>query len=58
MDREVRRWCASAHGGTPRQGSCYDADDDVLRHTVIVDYSGHPYVARHHPTPEELARRE
>ncbi|MGW1658432.1 hypothetical protein [Streptomyces atratus] len=38
----------------------YDADDDddVLRHTVTVDYSGHSYVTRHRPTPEELARRE
>lgn len=36
----------------------YDADDDVLRHTITVDYSGHPYVTRHVPTPEELARRE
>ncbi|WP_143674136.1 hypothetical protein [Streptomyces caniscabiei] len=36
----------------------YDADDDVLRHTVTVDYSGHPYVTRFRPTPEDLARRE
>ncbi|MEK8141637.1 hypothetical protein NKH18_00625 [Streptomyces sp. M10(2022)] len=36
----------------------YDADDDVLRHTVTVDYSGQPYVTRHVPTLEELARRE
>lgn len=36
----------------------YDAEDDVLRHTVTVDYSGQPYVTRHVPTPEELARRE
>lgn len=36
----------------------YDADDDVLRHTITVDYSGQPYVTRHVPTPEELARRE
>ncbi|MCX5165934.1 hypothetical protein OOK39_44470 [Streptomyces sp. NBC_00264] len=35
-----------------------DADDDVLRHTVTADYSGHPYVTRHRPTPEELAPRE
>ncbi|MFM9457958.1 hypothetical protein [Streptomyces europaeiscabiei] len=36
----------------------YDADDDVLRHTVTVDYSGHPYVTRYQPAPEDLARRE
>ncbi|MZF88244.1 hypothetical protein [Streptomyces sp. SID5643] len=36
----------------------YDADDDVLRHTITVDFSGQPYVTRHVPTPEELARRE
>lgn len=36
----------------------YDADDDVLRHTITVDYSGQPHVTRHVPTPEELARRE
>ncbi|WP_329028409.1 hypothetical protein [Streptomyces sp. NBC_00690] len=36
----------------------YDADDDVLRHTVTVDYSGHPYVTRGEPTPEDMARRE
>ncbi|MEU1091468.1 hypothetical protein ACFYPN_31950 [Streptomyces sp. NPDC005576] len=33
-----------------------DADADVLRHTVTVDFSGHPYITRHRPTP--LARRE
>ncbi|MDX2524834.1 hypothetical protein [Streptomyces europaeiscabiei] len=27
----------------------YDADDEVLRHTVTVDYSGHPYVTRYQP---------
>jgi hypothetical protein len=36
----------------------YDAEDDVLRHTVTADFSGHPYVTRHVPTPEELAQRE
>ncbi|MEU8672727.1 hypothetical protein AB0C71_38205 [Streptomyces anulatus] len=36
----------------------YDADDDVLRHMVTVDYSAQPYVTRHVPTPEELARHE
>ncbi|MFC5657688.1 hypothetical protein [Streptomyces nogalater] len=36
----------------------YDADDDVLRHTITVDYSGQPYVTWHVPTAEELARRE
>ncbi|WP_111340011.1 UTRA domain-containing protein [Streptomyces sp. AC1-42W] len=36
----------------------YDADDDVLRHTITVDYSGQPHVTRHVPTAEELARRE
>ncbi|HEY9327087.1 MAG TPA: hypothetical protein VIS09_02415 [Streptomyces sp.] len=36
----------------------YDADDDVLRHTVTVDFSGQPGVTRYRPTPEELARRE
>ncbi len=34
------------------------ADDDVLRHTITVDFSGQPYVTRHVPAPEELARRE
>ncbi|CAL9297263.1 hypothetical protein ACFT1B_15880 [Streptomyces griseoincarnatus] len=28
----------------------HDADDDVLRHTVTVDFSGQPYVTRHVPT--------
>ncbi|MFE9334823.1 hypothetical protein [Streptomyces sp. NPDC006925] len=36
----------------------YDADDDVLRHTVTVDYSGQSHVIRYVPTPEELALRE
>ncbi|GGZ18584.1 hypothetical protein GCM10010327_57200 [Streptomyces nitrosporeus] len=36
----------------------YDADDDVLRYTVTVDYSGQSYVTRHRPALEELARRE
>ncbi|MFB8037085.1 hypothetical protein ACFC5Z_29975 [Streptomyces sp. NPDC056004] len=36
----------------------YDADDDVLRHTMTVDYSGRPYVTRYEPTPEEFALRE
>ncbi|MEE1943090.1 hypothetical protein V1L54_27415 [Streptomyces sp. TRM 70361] len=36
----------------------YDVEDDVLRQTVTVDYSGQPYVTRHVPAPEELARRE
>ncbi|MFE9016701.1 hypothetical protein [Streptomyces cyaneofuscatus] len=36
----------------------YDADADVLRHTVIVDYSNQPCVTRHVPTPDELARLE
>ncbi|MGJ5763126.1 hypothetical protein [Streptomyces galbus] len=36
----------------------YDAEDDVLRHTITLDYSGQPYVTRHVPTAEELARRE
>ncbi|MFJ1958768.1 hypothetical protein ACIOGT_38140 [Streptomyces microflavus] len=36
----------------------YDADDGVLRHTVTVDYSGQPYVTRHVPPPQELARLE
>ncbi|WP_331750482.1 MULTISPECIES: hypothetical protein [unclassified Streptomyces] len=31
---------------------------DVPRHAVTLDYSGRPYVTRHRPTPEELARRE
>ncbi|MCX4851733.1 hypothetical protein [Streptomyces sp. NBC_00893] len=35
----------------------YDADADVLRHTVTVDYSGRPYVTRYEPTPKELALR-
>ncbi|MFF3488759.1 hypothetical protein ACFYXC_36635 [Streptomyces sp. NPDC002701] len=35
-----------------------DADDDVLRHTITVDYSGQPHVTRHVPTAEELVRRE
>ncbi|MFI1606965.1 hypothetical protein ACH4YN_33270 [Streptomyces griseofuscus] len=36
----------------------YDADDDVLRHTIAVDFTGQLYVTRHVPTPEDLARRE
>ncbi|MFJ4865946.1 hypothetical protein [Streptomyces sp. NPDC088748] len=36
----------------------YDADADVLRHTITVDYSGQPHVTRYVPTPEELARRK
>ncbi|MDX3589007.1 hypothetical protein OG920_45480 [Streptomyces europaeiscabiei] len=36
----------------------YDADDEVLRHTVTVDYSGHPYVTRYQPALEDFARRE
>lgn len=28
----------------------FDAADDVLRHTITVDYSGQPYVTRHVPT--------
>ncbi|WP_333745883.1 hypothetical protein [Streptomyces sp. IBSBF 2950] len=36
----------------------YDADDDVLQHTVTVNYSGHPHEIRYQPTPEDLARRE
>ncbi|MFJ2915069.1 hypothetical protein ACIO8F_38035 [Streptomyces sp. NPDC087228] len=31
---------------------------DILRHTITVNLSGQPYVTRHVPTPEELARRE
>lgn len=34
------------------------ADDDVLRHTVIVGFSGTPYITRQVPTPDELARRK
>lgn len=33
-------------------------DGDVLLPTIAVDFSSHPYVTRHVPTPEELARRE
>ncbi|MFG2221033.1 MULTISPECIES: hypothetical protein [unclassified Streptomyces] len=40
------------------QNIFYDADDDVLRHTVTVDYSGRPYVTRYEPTLEEMALRE
>ena len=36
----------------------YDAEDDVLQHTVTANYSGHPHEIRYQPTPEELARRE
>ncbi|MFH8470373.1 UTRA domain-containing protein [Streptomyces sp. NPDC017991] len=36
----------------------YDAEDDVLQHTVTVNYSGHPHEIRYQPTPEDLARRE
>ncbi|MCX4656902.1 hypothetical protein OG249_34010 [Streptomyces microflavus] len=34
------------------------ADDDVLRHTVTVGFSGTPYITRQVPTPDELARRK
>ncbi|MER8087855.1 hypothetical protein ACFVZR_37940 [Streptomyces sp. NPDC058316] len=44
---------------SPGFPSCgYDAEGDVLRHKVTVDFSGASYVTRHVPTPEELARRE
>jgi hypothetical protein len=36
----------------------YDAEDDVLQHTVTVNYSGHPHEIRYQPAPEELAGRE
>ncbi|MGX1913547.1 UTRA domain-containing protein [Streptomyces phaeochromogenes] len=36
----------------------YDAEDDVLQHTVTVNYSGHPHEVRYQPTPEDLAQRE
>jgi hypothetical protein len=36
----------------------FHADDDVLRHTVIVGFSGTPYITRQVPTPDELARRK
>lgn len=36
----------------------YDAEGDVLQHTVTVNYSGHPHVTRHRLTSEDLARRE
>lgn len=36
----------------------YDAEDDVLQHTVTVNYSGHPHEIRYQPTPKELAQRE
>jgi hypothetical protein len=32
--------------------------DRVCLDTVTVDFSGQPYLTRHVPTPEELARRE
>ena len=36
----------------------YDAEDNVLQHTVTVNYNGHPHVTRHRLSAEELARRE
>lgn len=36
----------------------YDAEDDVLQHTVTVNYSGHPHEIRYQPTAEDLAQRE
>ncbi|MFJ9380330.1 UTRA domain-containing protein [Streptomyces sp. NPDC101455] len=36
----------------------YDAEDDVLQHTVTVNYSGHPHEIRYQPTPEDRARHE
>ncbi|MFF0171239.1 hypothetical protein [Streptomyces prasinus] len=36
----------------------YDADEDVLRHTVTVNYSGHPCTTWYQSTPEDLARCE
>ncbi|MEU6357009.1 hypothetical protein ABZ896_48225 [Streptomyces sp. NPDC047072] len=36
----------------------YDAEDDVLQHTVTVNYSGHPHEIRYQPTPDDLAQRE
>ncbi|WP_018569518.1 GntR family transcriptional regulator [Streptomyces sp. PsTaAH-124] len=35
----------------------YDAEGDVLRHTVTVDFIGQPHVTRHAPGPDELAHR-
>ncbi|WP_030267664.1 hypothetical protein [Streptomyces violens] len=35
----------------------YDADN-VLRHTITVDYSGQPYITHSQPTPVGLARRK
>lgn len=35
----------------------YDADD-VLRHTITVDFSASPTLPGHMPTPKELAYRE
>ncbi|MGV9342846.1 hypothetical protein [Streptomyces sp. NPDC003688] len=36
----------------------YGAEDDVLQHTVTVNYSGHPHEIRYEPAPEGLAPRE
>jgi hypothetical protein len=36
----------------------YDAEDDVLQHTVTINYSGHPHEIRYQPAPEDLAHRE
>lgn len=35
----------------------YDAEDDVLQHTVTVNYSGHPHEIRYQPTLEGIAQR-
>ncbi|MFF6977412.1 hypothetical protein ACFZAV_06615 [Streptomyces sp. NPDC008343] len=35
----------------------YDADDGVLRHTVTVDYSSHPYTTRYQTTPDRSTPR-
>jgi hypothetical protein len=36
----------------------YDAEDDVLQHTVTVNSSGHSHEIRYRPAPEDLAQRE
>ncbi|MEV8547258.1 hypothetical protein [Streptomyces sp. NPDC051572] len=34
------------------------SEDDVLQHTVTVNYSGHPHAIHYQPAPENLAQRE
>jgi hypothetical protein len=44
--------------GISTERACLVIEDDVLQHTVTVNYSGHPHAIRYQPAPEDLAHRE